>query len=88
MRRMKRNASLVLAAFAAAAVVASAPPRARSLVLNIAFVSNYGTGPAPGHHAFVAANGDNHVAMIDLKTWQLATRLQAGAGPDGMTWVR
>jgi YVTN family beta-propeller protein len=41
-----------------------------------------------GARAFVAVNGDNHVAMIDLKTWQVAKTLATGTGPDGMAWVR
>ncbi len=27
------------------------------------------------------------VAVIDLKTWQVASRIPAGAGPDGLAWV-
>lgn len=41
-----------------------------------------------GSRAFVAVNGDNHVAVVDLKTWQVTKTLQTGAGPDGMAWVR
>ena len=44
--------------------------------------------PPPGAHAFVAVNGDDNVAMIDLKTWQVTKRISAGAGPDGLAWVR
>jgi len=44
--------------------------------------------PQPGTHAFVAVNGDNNVAMIDLKTWQVTKRISAGTGPDGLAWVR
>ena len=40
-----------------------------------------------GSRAFVAVNGDNHVAVIDLKTWQVTSRISAGAGPDGLAWV-
>ena len=38
--------------------------------------------------AFVAVNGDNHVAVIDVKTWQVTKTLATGTGPDGMAWVR
>ena len=41
-----------------------------------------------GARAFVAVNGDNHVAVIDVKTWQVSQTLATGTGPDGMAWVR
>src|SRR5207302_11017529 len=44
--------------------------------------------PPRGAHAFVAVNGDDNVAMIDLKTWQVTKRISAGAGPDGLAWGR
>ena len=37
--------------------------------------------------AYVAVNGDNFVAVIDLKTWQVTKKIATGAGPDGMAWV-
>jgi YVTN family beta-propeller protein len=40
-----------------------------------------------GSRAFVAVNGDNHVAVVDLKSWTVTRRLSAGAGPDGLAWV-
>jgi YVTN family beta-propeller protein len=40
-----------------------------------------------GARAFVAVNGDNNVAVIDLKTWTVTSRISAGAGPDGLAWV-
>jgi len=44
--------------------------------------------PHDGNRAFVAVTGDNHVAVLDLKTWQITGRLQTGGnGPDGMAWV-
>ena len=36
---------------------------------------------------FFAVNGDNNVAVIDLKTWHVASRISTGAGPDGLAWV-
>jgi len=41
-----------------------------------------------GTRAFVAVNGDNHVAVVDLKTWTVTRKLQTGTGPDGMAWVK
>ena len=40
-----------------------------------------------GAVAFVAVNGDNHVAVVDLKTWQVTRKIQTGKGPDGMAWA-
>jgi len=44
--------------------------------------------PPDGSRAFIAVNGDNHVAVIDLKTWQVTSTISTGTGPDGMAWVR
>jgi YVTN family beta-propeller protein len=41
-----------------------------------------------GEQAFVAVNGDNHIAVVDLKSWQVVRKLTTGSGPDGMAWVR
>ncbi len=41
-----------------------------------------------GSRAFVAVNGDNYVAVVDLKTWAVTKKLQTGGGPDGMAWVK
>ena len=38
--------------------------------------------------AFVAVNGEGHVAVIDLKTWQVTRKIPTGEGPDGMAWAR
>jgi YVTN family beta-propeller protein len=38
--------------------------------------------------AYVAVTGDDNVAVIDLKTLDLADRLKTGSGPDGMAWVK
>jgi YVTN family beta-propeller protein len=43
--------------------------------------------PATGGLAYVAVNGDNFVAVIDLKTWQVTKKISTGAGPDGMAWI-
>jgi len=44
--------------------------------------------PPDGGRAFVAVNGDNHVAVVDLKTWTVTKKLQTGTGPDGMAWLK
>jgi YVTN family beta-propeller protein len=44
--------------------------------------------PPDGGRAYVAVNGDNFVAVIDLKTWSVNRKIDAGRGPDGMAWVR
>jgi YVTN family beta-propeller protein len=36
--------------------------------------------------AYVAVNGDNHVAVVDLKSWQVTRKISTGTGPDGMAW--
>lgn len=38
--------------------------------------------------AFVAVNGEDHVASIDMKTWTVTRKIPTGKGPDGMAWVR
>jgi len=43
--------------------------------------------PPSGNVAYVAVNGDNFVAALDLKTWQVTKKIKTGAGPDGMAWV-
>lgn len=40
-----------------------------------------------GGLAYVAVNGDNYVAVIDFKTWQVTKKLATGNGPDGMAWI-
>jgi YVTN family beta-propeller protein len=41
-----------------------------------------------GTRAFVAVNGDNAIAVVDLMTWQVTKKLSTGTGPDGMAWTR
>jgi YVTN family beta-propeller protein len=38
--------------------------------------------------AFVAVNGEDYVAVIDLKTWTVTRKIPTGKGPDGMAWLR
>jgi YVTN family beta-propeller protein len=44
--------------------------------------------PSGGGRAYVAVTGSNLVAVVDLSTWTVTKKIQAGAGPDGMAWVR
>jgi YVTN family beta-propeller protein len=41
-----------------------------------------------GARAYVAVNGENYVAVIDLKTLAVTGRFETGRGPDGMAWIR
>jgi YVTN family beta-propeller protein len=43
--------------------------------------------PPSGGVAYVAVNGDNFVAVVDLKTWQVTKKISTGTGPDGMAWI-
>jgi YVTN family beta-propeller protein len=40
-----------------------------------------------GEHAYVAVSGDDHVAVIDLKSLTVAKKITTGDNPDGMAWV-
>jgi DNA-binding beta-propeller fold protein YncE len=40
-----------------------------------------------GARAYVAATGDDNVAIIDLRTLDLVSRIAPGIGPDGMAWA-
>ena len=42
--------------------------------------------PPAGGAPYVAVNGDNFVAVVDLKTWQVTKKITTGTGPDGMAW--
>jgi YVTN family beta-propeller protein len=44
--------------------------------------------PPGGSEAYVAVNGDNHVAVVDLRAWQVTKKIQTGTGPDGMAWAQ
>lgn len=44
--------------------------------------------PPGGTVAYVAVNGDNHVAVVDLRTWQVTRTIATGTGPDGMAWTK
>lgn len=41
-----------------------------------------------GKRAFIAVSGDNHVAILDLDKLIVTGKLETGASPDGMAWIR
>lgn len=43
---------------------------------------------APDGFAYVACSGENHVAVVDLKSLQVVKTLSTGGSPDGMAWVK
>ena len=43
--------------------------------------------PPAGGVAFIAVNGDNFVAVVDLRTWKVTKKISTGIGPDGMAWI-
>ena len=43
--------------------------------------------PPDGSRAFVAATGENAIAVIDLKSLKEVARYNTGPGPDGMAWL-
>lgn len=40
-----------------------------------------------GSRAYVAVTSDNYVAVIDLRTLEVAGRIPVGRGPDGLAWA-
>ncbi|MEZ5319461.1 MAG: hypothetical protein R2752_18830 [Vicinamibacterales bacterium] len=40
-----------------------------------------------GRTAYVAVNGDNFVAVVDLATLTVTRKIETGGGPDGMAWI-
>lgn len=48
-----------------------------------------GVLPGPdGKVVCVANRGLNHIAVVDVASWEVTRRLPAGAGPDGMAFSR
>jgi YVTN family beta-propeller protein len=39
-----------------------------------------------GSRAFIACTGEGYVAVLDLKTLEIAARIDAGPEPDGLAW--
>jgi len=40
-----------------------------------------------GSRAFISCTPDNYIAAIDLKTLEVAGRIDVGGRPNGMTWA-
>jgi YVTN family beta-propeller protein len=40
-----------------------------------------------GSKAYLGATPDNYVAVVDLKTLEMTSKISTGKGPDGMDWV-
>ena len=40
-----------------------------------------------GAHAYIAVAGEKTVAVLDLKTLEVSSRIPTGNGPDGMAWA-
>jgi YVTN family beta-propeller protein len=40
-----------------------------------------------GSHAYVSCTPDDYVAVIDLKTFEVTGKIEAGKGPDGLAWA-
>ncbi len=43
--------------------------------------------PANSSHAYITISGENRIAMIDLKTFDVTRTITTGGSPDGMAWV-
>jgi DNA-binding beta-propeller fold protein YncE len=43
--------------------------------------------PPGSSRAYIAVNGDNQVAVLDLDTLEVIARIAPGNGPDGLAWV-
>ena len=43
--------------------------------------------PEASPYAYVAVSGENHVAVIDLKSFTITKTIATGGSPDGMAWV-
>ena len=41
-----------------------------------------------GSRAYVAVSGDDHLAVIDLASFEVTGTVATGRGPDGMAWIR
>ena len=41
-----------------------------------------------GAKAYVALSRDNAVAVIDLKTLEVTSKIAVGNGPDGLAWAQ
>jgi YVTN family beta-propeller protein len=43
---------------------------------------------APDGNAYVACSGENHIAVVDLKTLTITKTIATGGSPDGMAWLK
>jgi YVTN family beta-propeller protein len=43
---------------------------------------------APDGHAYVACSGENHIAVVDVKTLKVVKTIMTGGSPDGMAWSK
>jgi len=43
--------------------------------------------PPGGSRAYIAVNGDNQVAVLDLASLEVVARISGGNGPDGLAWI-
>jgi YVTN family beta-propeller protein len=43
--------------------------------------------PQGSPFAYVAVSGENHIAVVDLKSFKVTKTIAAGASPDGMAWL-
>ena len=43
--------------------------------------------PPGSSRAYIAVNGDNQVAVLDLAKLEVVARISAGNGPDGLAWI-
>jgi YVTN family beta-propeller protein len=43
--------------------------------------------PPGGSRAYIAVNGDNQVAVLDLASLEVVARISPGNGPDGLAWI-
>jgi DNA-binding beta-propeller fold protein YncE len=40
-----------------------------------------------GNRAFIACGPDNHVAVLDLKAFEVTNHIDVGGEPDGLAWA-
>ncbi len=69
-------------------VVLDAPARREVTRITVGRMPEGILMPPSGGVAYVAVNGDNFVAVVDVKTWRVTKKISTGTGPDGMAWVQ
>ena len=68
-------------------VVLAAPARKEIMRIPLGRMPEGILMPPAGGVAYVAVNGDNFIAVVDLETWQVTKKIRTGTGPDGMAWA-